>query len=306
MTSLAPFAGLCAATALMLAACYNPQIEDGALKCSAKFECPSGFTCLTSDNHCHKQGGETGGDGAAGGGRPPMAGPPMAAARSVRLPPARTAPSTAARPGSTASAIPCARPGCKCDERCMLEKTGPACRTQAAPFAAQYERCEPTADTCRLASSAFEELVNRPDCARSLLPPVPHRRSMSDGSQCTDDVTLGATWWARAAASRPENCNPYNRAPCAVPAARPLPAFACYTVPRTPDLTACQCAGVILTGMACANYFDCEPGSECVAIGAVKICRKVCLVGALAATPAPARSLRPAPPRRRHKYGYCH
>jgi hypothetical protein len=45
---------------------YNPSPADGKLGCSAKGECPEGYSCRT-DNKCWKDGGTAGSGGATGG-----------------------------------------------------------------------------------------------------------------------------------------------------------------------------------------------------------------------------------------------
>src|SRR5262245_32346786 len=59
-----------ALAAVLLAACYNPQIADGALRCSVgPNECPDGFKCSGGVCiHNASGGGGTGGRGGGGGG----------------------------------------------------------------------------------------------------------------------------------------------------------------------------------------------------------------------------------------------
>lgn len=288
---LAPLSTVTAA--LVLVACYNPQIEDGALACSARFECPSGFTCLATDNRCHKaagSGGSGGSDGTGGsGGRSDGAGgaagrPPDGGNQICAVQTGVYGPITGCASRIDSVCDPVCQAGCKCDERCKLESNGPACRAEAPPFAQQYDRCEPATDTCRPGFICLEERANRPDCAAHCYRLCRTDAQCPTGTQCIDDLTVGARVMVKSCSIPTEACTPYGRAACGMPVARPLPAFACYTVPGTPDLTACECAGVIQAGMPCANFFDCVAGYECVAIGTAKTCLRVCLVGTLATT----------------------
>jgi hypothetical protein len=267
---------------LLAAACYNPKIEDAGLKCSAKSECPEGFTCNQGDGRCHKGGGGggTGGSGGMGGtgGEAPDGADQIC---TTPMPPYGPFAGCAPKLDKATCDVVC-QAGCKCGERCRLDRDGPACHDDQPPFISQYDRCDQLNDTCQPGLICLEELPNRPDCAAHCYRLCRNDAQCPMGSKCSDDVMVQGRVMAKSCSIPTEPCNPYGQARCGMPVQRPYPAFACYTVPLTPDLTACQCAGTIKTGTACENYFDCEPGAECVATGGQKLCRRVCLTSAAA------------------------
>jgi hypothetical protein len=307
MKPLALLAPLAVAFAFVVA-CYNPKIEDAGLKCSAKSECPGGYFCSTGDGRCHKNGtagaGGTAGDGAGGTGgvRPPDGSEEIC---SVATAPYGPFASCAAKLDNGCDAV--CQAGCKCNERCRLERDGPVCRPDQPPFDGQYDRCDQSTDSCKPGFICLEELPNRPDCAAHC-----YRLCRSDnqcpmGSKCSDDVMVQGKVMGKSCSIPLETCNPYGAARCGMPVQRPYPAFACYTVPGTPDLTACQCAGTIKIGAPCQNFFDCVPGAECVPGGGQPTCRAVCLVGALPGTAGecPVATQTCTPFNGGTKHGYC-
>jgi hypothetical protein len=287
---------------LTMAACYNPKIVDGGLRCSAKSECPSGYSCVGGKCHLGGGGGSGGSGGMGGTGGPP----PDGSDQMCTTPMGDYGPFKSCAPKIADGCDPVCQAGCKCGERCKLETTGAACRADQPPFVDQYDRCDQNNDTCKPGYVCIEELASHPDCAAHCYRLCRNDSQCPMGSKCSDQVTVQGNVMAMSCSIPTETCNPFGRASCGMPAQRPYPAFACYTVPGSPDLTACQCAGTIPIGTMCDNYFDCEPGAECVAIGAQKLCRRVCQIGAapLSAGACPAAQTCTAFSGAT-KYGYC-
>jgi hypothetical protein len=107
-------------------------------------------------------------------------------------------------------------------------------------------------------------------------------------------------------------CSPFGPARCSGALARPYPTFACYVMNSSyPDIPICDCAGTTLVGAACMFEHECEPGAECVLAAGVRLCRRVCKVGAPAGTPVPMGGCPPLMPTCTMfpggtLFGYCH
>jgi hypothetical protein len=298
-----PIALIMAAAGALLLACYNPKIQDGGLKCSARSECPSGFTCSPSDGRCHTAGSAVTIDGAGGvGGAPGTDG-----VEGMCTTPVDPYGPFDRCPADTAGGCDqVCQAGCKCGEVCRPAKGGAFCRVESAPFPAQYERCDMANDTCRPGLICIEELPGRTDCGAHCYRLCKTDAQCPTGATCSEMIQVMGQNIGNACSIPVEDCNPYGQARCAMPLLRPAPSFGCYLVPSNPDLAACQCAGTIKTGDTCKFKFDCEPGAECIAGASGAVCRKVCLIGALTgggACPATQPICEKIP--KSTKYGYC-
>jgi hypothetical protein len=300
---------LCLLGVLSAAACYNPQIQDGGLKCGPASECPSGYTCSTVDSRCHKQGVAVvplDGPGGAGGG-PGTDGAEGMCTMAV----APYGPFEGCAASTTGGCDQVCQAGCACNEVCRPAAGGAVCKAQPQPFAQQYERCDNGNDTCRPGMICIEELENRPDCAAHCYRLCKTDANCPTGATCTETIQVGGQAVGNACSIPVEECNPFGQAKCAMQLLRPLPSFACYMVPGNPDLTACQCAGMVKVGDSCKYRFDCEAGAECIGVaggtpgGGIGYCRKVCAIGALAgggACPTGQACIKIA---KGTKFGYC-
>jgi hypothetical protein len=278
-----------AGSSLLLATCYNPQIVNGGLKCSPNFECPSGYKC-NADGFCTQDGaslgtggvgGATGGAGGTGGAVGGMGG------NACTTPTGMYGPFPGcSSPPRDKGCDPVCQSGCACNQRCKLEGGNNVCRAQDPPFLQQYDACEPKDDRCRPGTICLQESEDHPACGSHC---YRHCRADSDcpNAKCTIDVQFGSAATASKVCSPPmDACSPFGAARCSAAANRPYPTFGCYVMSSSyPDIPICDCAGTTPIGMTCMFEHECEPGGECVLLGMARLCRRVCKVGAPAATP---------------------
>ena len=261
------------AATLLLAGCYNPSIQDGGLHCSPNFECPSGFKCNQSNGLCYKSGAippiSEGGVSDDGG--------------MCTMQVGKYGPIPGCTPPSMAlsGCDPVCQTGCACTERCKLENGNPVCRVEGPDFKSEYQDCDPKADLCRPGAICLQESDLHPACGAHC-----YRLCRTDtecpGAKCSVDVQFGTSTTTYKACSPPvDTCQPWGAARCTNQAARPATTFGCYIMSGAyPDLAICDCAGTTLTGQPCMFEHECEPGSECVAVDKVRLCRRVCKLGA--------------------------
>jgi hypothetical protein len=266
---------------LLLATCYNPQIVNGGLKCTANFECPSGFKCNQPDGLCYQEGmippiGGTGGSGTGGGG-----GDTGGSGNVCTAPMGQYGPFT----GCTAAprdkgCDPVCQSGCACNERCKLEGGNTNCRAEGPTFLQQYDACEPKDDRCRPGTICLQESQDHAACGSHC-----YRHCRTDGdcpnAKCTIEVQFGNSATTNKVCSPPmDACSPFGQGMCSSGSMRPYPTFGCYVMSSTyPDIPICDCAGTTGIGMACTYEHECVPGAECVLLGSVRQCRRVCKVG---------------------------
>jgi hypothetical protein len=265
----------------LLATCYNPQIVSGGLKCSPSFECPDGFKCNSADGLCYTEGqpaptGGTGGMAGMGGGG---AGGDVGGMCMTPTPP--YGPFAGCTPvAQDQGCDPVCQAGCACNERCKLDGPVTACRAETQPFIQQYETCNPMADRCRPGTICLQESVDHPSCESHC---YKHCRTDADCpmAKCTIEVQFGANATKYKVCSPPsDGCSPFGPARCSAAANRPYPTFACYVMSSSyPDIPICDCAGTTPIGQSCKYEHECEPGGECVLLGSVRLCRRVCKVG---------------------------
>jgi hypothetical protein len=262
----------------LLGACYNPQIADGTLKCSALSECPSGFKCNPADGHCYQHGGGPSDSVDSGGGT--EAGVCTAA-------PGLYGPFAGCNAQIQKTCDPVCQAGCGCNERCMADKGVLLCKAVSAPFKGLTDQCDSDADTCRPGLICLVEDAEDPARAACGAHCYRHCRndndcqSISPYSKCSIEVAFqNSTFTAKTCTQAPEACSPWGAARCARPGERPLPTFACYVLGTAPDQTTCECAGQVMAGAKCIYEHDCVAGYECVADSGMHVCKKVCALGA--------------------------
>lgn len=288
----------------LLAACYNPQIDDGTLKCSATSECPSGFRCNPNDGRCYKNGGGPSGpaDSGAGG-----SGGVCAVGQG------NYGPFAGCSPQIQQTCDPVCQAGCACDERCMNDKGVLTCKQQNPPFKLLTEECDSKDDTCRPGLICLVEDAEDPRRAACNAHCYRHCRndsdcqSLSTFSKCSIEVAFsGTTLTAKTCTQAPENCNPWGMARCKA-VDRPAGTFACYVLSTAPDQTICECAGLLTDGQTCMYEHDCVAGFECVAVSGKRTCRKVCSRDAAPPLGAGCPLLTPTCTafNGSTKYGYC-
>jgi hypothetical protein len=272
---------------LLLFTCYNPQIISGGLKCTASFECPSGMTCSQTDGLCYKNGeipAGTGGIGTGGsGGMNPTGGSggTSGAGGTCTMPAAPYGPFPNCTPAPAAGACdPVCQSGCGCAQRCKLEGGNNVCRDEGPNFLNEYAACEPRDDRCRPGTICLQESSDHPACGARC---YRHCRADADCpmAKCSVEVQFGASATKHKVCSPPmDACNPWGPATCSPTSGRNLPTFGCYVMSSTyPDIPICDCAGTTGIGMACTYEHECVPGAECVLLGSVRQCRRVCKVG---------------------------
>jgi hypothetical protein len=312
---------LWALAVVFLAGCYNPQIADGGLHCSAAFECPSGFTCRQSDGVCWKQGtippiGGMGGSSGVGGGG--TSGTGMGGTGNTggggsgmvcTTPSGQYGPFPMCMPPVGATGCdPVCQSGCACNERCKLEAGNPACRPEGPVFLQQFDSCVPSDDKCRPGTICLQEQMDNPACGNHCYRHCRENTDCPNGSKCSVDVNFGNASSPNKVCSPPaDGCNPFGPARC-VRSDRPYPTFGCYLLSSSfPDVAICDCAGTKKPGEPCMFEHECEPGSECVSAG-TRVCRRVCKVGVMGlpvvgGCPA-TMTCTPFP--QGMTYGYCH
>jgi hypothetical protein len=303
---------------LFLATCYNPQIADGGLRCSATSTCPSGFKCSQAEGVCRKNGtitppggmGGVGGTGGMGGSAGDAGG------ATCTTPTGQYGPFPMCTPA--ADSMPCdlvCQSGCACNERCRLQGGSVSCVAQGPTFLQEYDSCVPTDDNCRPGAICLEESdKDHPACGAHCYRHCRDNSDCTNGSKCSVNVQFGtaAAPTTYTVCSPPADaCNPYGAARCtAARTDRPYPTFACYVLSSSfPDIAICDCAGNVKTDSPCSYEHECEPGSECVAVpGQQRLCRHVCRVG-VTGLPAiggcPVGMTCTAFPRGT-TFGYCH
>ena len=293
-TSLA----LLGAAGFIVASCYNPHIDDGALRCSAASECPSGFDCHASDGHCYRSGG--GATGGSGGGE------------MCTVAQGAYGPFPGCTPEIDQTCDPVCQAGCPCGERCKAEKGGLVCQNESPPFQGLADPCDASDDSCRPGLVCLIEDADEPRHAACGAHCYQHCRvdgdcqKVSPISKCGIGVTFpGSNLKLQACTQGPESCKPWGDALCAKTAERPAGTFACYVLTSAPDQTICECAGLVPAGQPCMFEHDCVAGYDCVE-GALqdRRCRRMCAMGgnAEARCPLPQTCSSFAGST---KYGYC-
>jgi hypothetical protein len=308
-----------ALSGLLLATCYNPHIVDGGLKCNAgNPPCPSGYKCNAADQLCYADGvipptagagGSTGGMGGGGGGGD--TGGSGAVCTNPMLP-------YGPFPGCTSpprdkGCDPVCQSGCACNERCRLEgDDNTHCRAEATPFLQQYDACEPKDDRCRPGTICLQESKEHPMCGSHC---YRHCRTDNDcpNAKCTIDVQFGSAATNNKVCSPPmDACSPFGQAQCSPGSMRPMGVFGCYVMSSTyPDIPICDCAGTTPLNTPCSFEHECVPGGECVLLGGIRQCRRVCRVGAPMGTGVGMGGCPPLMPTCTafpggSQFGYCH
>lgn len=313
--------GLVLAAALLSASCYNPQIADGGLKCGPASQCPSGFTC-SRDGFCVKpsslptggsggpggMGGGAGGMGGMGGGAGGMGGGVMA----CTMPSGMYGPFPSCEASVASGCDPVCQTGCPCEQRCKLEGGIQACRMEGPNFTQPNQDCDPRNDTCRPGSICLQESKERPACGAHCYRHCT-KDEQCDNARCSVDITFGDDPTKHRVCSPPrDTCDPWASlgmpARCSNPVQRPFPIFGCYVQSgEFPDNAICDCAGNTKINEPCQYEHQCEPGAECVAINMIRLCRKVCRLGAqTAANGACPGAMICSPFMKSNVYGYCH
>ncbi|HXU82419.1 MAG TPA: hypothetical protein VN914_13545 [Polyangia bacterium] len=270
---------------LLVATCYKPDIIEGGLRCSPSFECPEGFKCNSADALCYRTGtippvGGTGGTPTGGSSGSGGAGGMCTAGTQPYGPFAGCTP-----PGGMGCDVVC-QSGCACNERCKLVGGNATCAAEGPTFIQHLDSCEPKDDKCRPGTICLQESPDHPACGAHC---YRHCRTDADctNAKCTIEVQFGNSATTNKVCSPPmDACNPFGPARCSPSSNRPYPTFACYVMSSSyPDIPICDCAGTTPAGSPCTYEHECEPGAECVLLGSVRACRKVCKVGAPPATP---------------------
>jgi hypothetical protein len=194
----------------------------------------------------------------------------------------------------------------------MIQGGTISCRAAGPSFQAVYDACDPKEDQCRPGAVCLQESVDQPACGAHC-----YRHCRGDGdcpnARCTIEIQFGSASTTSKVCSPPlDACNPFGAARCSISASRPYPTFACYVMSSSyPDIPICDCAGTTPIGQSCMYEHQCEPGGECVLVGSVRICRRVCKVGLPVNSPLASGGCPAASPTCTafpggSQFGYCH
>jgi hypothetical protein len=241
-------AALCALTAA--AACYNPHVESGRLKCApTSGQCPDGFTCV--GEFCVSNSGT----GMGGTGGSSCANPIVPLCTPVQ---------------TSDVCDPVCQTGCPCGQRCQLSAGGLKCAAPAGGLTAGMV-CTPEADACAPGLTCLQEACGN-DLGRCY-------RFCRDASVCSGTGVCGtpvllpdrSDSLQRVCDLGGQACDPYAGTGCVDPALR------CYVL--GPTQRTCDCpSGVNAPAGASCGYNDCAAGLACLQIGAggANRCVKLC------------------------------
>jgi hypothetical protein len=246
-------------------------------------ECLPGQACVSGSCQCPASGG--GGVCAADAGADASVDATPTVEAGGCAAPAPFGPYPGCKMSADQSCDPVCQARCGCNERCLLGTGGVAvCRAQPGPSVNLGESCDAADDRCQPGLLCLQEGPDHPACGAHC---YRHCRADSDcsgGAKCTIEVQFASSTRSNfVCTAPPEACSPWGAARCATAGQRPFPTFGCYVMSAAfPSLAVCDCAGTVKPGQACTYEHECEPGSECVAIGGSRLCRRVCEVGVVA------------------------
>jgi hypothetical protein len=294
-----------AVAAFALASCYKPNITEGGFICSARNECPDGFTCA-ADHHCwtvppvvmpmsdggmdkpmdmappkvDAQGTETGTEGGA------EVGMCMA-----------PAPLCSSGPDAGEACSPACQTGCACG-RCNVVNGTPTC--VSAGTVKLGDVCNPNADNCAPGLICLSET-----CGNGLARCYRHCTAdeQCDGSRCTITIedSKGNNTPYLTCDVPPRTCNPVDGSGC------PSVSLNCYLTSANETLCDCPTNPAKQGGPndPCTFYSDCGAGFICIAgVGGQTTphCHFVCDVSAPS---CPNSEPKCTPAGTGSKYGYC-
>jgi hypothetical protein len=185
-------------------------------------------------------------------------------------------PIACAVPATGGDCDPVCQTGCGCGARCTygVAQTTPSCQAATAPFLDTGAACDPRGDRCAPGALCLDE--SRLACGSHCYRLCRADADCGPRARCTVLLQL-ASGAAPLRACSPEavDCDPTGAAAC--PRADRSAAFGCYVLSVAhPDLTTCDCAGVLGPGQECSFEHECRPGYECVRVGGVATCRALC------------------------------
>jgi hypothetical protein len=247
-------------------------------------EAPAGLECspgqICAGGHCGCPPSRSG--GCADGGESPFTDGGSNDDAACTNATGQYGPFPACQPELHGACDPVCQSGCGCNERCRIDGGVVVCRKEGPNFLEMYDSCVPANDQCRPGSICLQEAVDHPACGAHCYRHCRGDSDCSPGSKCTIDIQFGTTGTdSKVCAPPPDPCNPFGPARCAR-TDRPYPTFGCYLMSSShPDIPICDCAGTIKTGDPCTFEHECEPGAECVLLGAARLCRRVCKVGVM-------------------------
>ena len=229
-----------------LAACYDPNVPSGFLKCTPSSNaCPEGLTC--SGGVCVTMMSDGG-----------------MCAKPVQLLCTLTAPVGAV-------CDPVCQSGCGCGLGCSVSTTGAV--MCAAPIGAKTlgQVCSPLLDDCQPGYACLKEAcgTNLGRCYRYCR--EGDTTVCGAQSACRTPVELpnGADSKQRVCDLAPQSCDPVAGTGC------PDPALKCYAANTTSAV--CDCPAKSLTeGADCSAYNECATGLACLTVGSKTRCVRLC------------------------------
>jgi hypothetical protein len=262
---------------LVITACYQPDLTNGGLQCSAG-KCPEGYTCSDRDNHCWRPGTGPSTTGDGGGSDVVCTNPPVT-------------PICAEAPTAGTRCNPSCQTGCECG-RCNI--VGKVADCVPAGVKTLGQTCNPAADDCAPGFICLQEA-----CGGGTLGRCYKHCATTDqcgGTICQIPIqdSTGNDTGYRACDVAPQTCDPIAKTGC------PAPALNCYVSGSSTTVCDCPNRPADMGGLdaACTIYSDCAPGLVCVSTGPGGArCRPLCLIAAPACNNCIASGL--------GKYGYC-
>lgn len=280
--------------AIVVVACYNPDIDDGVLQCAPlpQKQCPDDFECR-ADNRCYKQGGGVGGVGGSAtggmigtGGMPGTGGmmsmggmPGVGGAGGMCV-----MPIPGCKPSASAAAAcdEVCQTGCGCNERCTLSGRQVSCQPDSGGRQRIGDACSGTTpDTCAPGLLCLDE--PEPVCGRRCFRYCTDDSDCTEGAHCTVPLVLAGTGEPEETGVKvcdvpPEACSPiFGEGKCKR-SDRPGDAYGCYLMGTGfPNATVCDCAGTLAEDAPCEVERECLPGLFCVTDKQLQnTCKRVC------------------------------
>jgi hypothetical protein len=263
-----PRAAVAAALTLafvFLAACFNPRITSGSLRCAPTGKpCPDNFNCNAS-GFCVTAGSPLGGTGGTAGSSGGTGGDTSCANPVAAL---------CAPPGGLGGCDPICQTGCTCGLECGITSTGsPACFDNPGTKVTG-QVCTPGSQECVPGDVCLKET-----CGNNLGRCYRFCRTDNECKPgvCLTQVTSSSNASTGLMACNQGNvmCQAFENMGC------PDNAFVCYIT--GPNLTACDCPNPVPSdqkqiGDACLGYNDCALHLACLDLsdGAGRRCYKLC------------------------------
>lgn len=256
--------------ALLVEACYSPNIASGGYACGTDGGCPDKFHCA-SNHRCYQEAD-------ASFDMEPVCKSDVSAPKVC-----------SALPTSGQACNPGCQTGCDGCGWCAVVSGGTRCLTGKAGTKDVGAVCSPS-----LESDCMPGLYCQPECGTGRcyrICDASDRAICGTGSMCN----LAGNSHGDAEAFSFTLCSFVGGGTCDAVAQTGCgaPAFACYpTVP-----TECDCPGTVATGQPCAFAADCERGASCIGLSRTN---SVCLQTCKSSADCTSGTCMNASP-----YGYC-